>query len=120
MSAFMNWTTLLSSLKRSSKRLSDPNPQLFDAYRSLSAAQGANGALDAKTRELIALAVTVTTRCDGCISSHAASAVKAGATETEISAALGVAIAVNAGAAYVYSLRALEAVNEFQSSNSQA
>lgn len=43
---------------------------MLEAYRNLNAAQGSNGALDAKTRELIALAVAVTTRCDGCIASH--------------------------------------------------
>ena len=115
MSSFLDWRSLLTNVKRSSKLLSQPNAPLFDAYRGLSAAQGGNGALDEKTRELIALAVTVSTRCDGCISSHAAAAVKAGATDQEISAALGVAIAVNAGAAYVYSIRALDAVNAFRS-----
>ena len=56
--------------------------------------------------------MAVTTRCDGCIASHAAAAKKAGATKDEIAAALGTAIALNAGAAYVYSARALEAYEE--------
>jgi AhpD family alkylhydroperoxidase len=112
---FMNWTDLLGTLKRSYKLLGDPNPKMLEAYRSVAAAQGSNGALDAKTRELIALAVAVTTRCDGCISSHAAAAAKAGATEAEVSDALGTAIALNAGAAYVYSLRALEAFGQLKS-----
>lgn len=106
---FMNWTELLGNLKRSYTRLGDTHPKMLEAYRGVVAAQGANGALDAKTRELIAMAVAVTTRCDGCISSHAAAAAKAGATEAEMTDALGVAIAMNAGAAYVYSMRAMEA-----------
>lgn len=106
---FLNWTELLGTLKRSYNLLGKSNPKMLEAYRSLSAAQGANGALDAKTRELIAVAVAVTTRCDGCISSHVAAAVQAGATEAEVSDALGTAIALNAGAAYVYSLHAMEA-----------
>lgn len=112
--AFMNWTELLGTLKRSSNRLGDTNPKMLEAYRAVAAAQGSNGALDAKTRELIAMAVAVTTRCDGCISSHVAAAVRAGATEAEMSDALGVAIALNAGAAYVYSLRAMEAFAEMK------
>lgn len=112
--AFMKWTELLDTLKRSYKGLGNTNPTMLEAYRGLAAAQGANGALDAKTRELIAMAVAVTTRCDGCISSHAAAAAKAGATEAEMSAALGVAIALNAGAAYVYSVRAMEAFSELK------
>jgi len=59
-------------------------------------------------RELIALAVAVTTRCDGCISVHTDHAIKAGATEG-VAEALGVAIALNAGAALVYSARVLDA-----------
>lgn len=114
MSMFMNWSDLLNTLKRSYNRLGNTNPKMLEAYRNLAAAQGSNGALDAKTRELIALAVAVTTRCDGCISSHAAAAVKAGATEAEVSDALGTAIALNAGAAYVYSLRAMEAVTQMR------
>jgi AhpD family alkylhydroperoxidase len=115
---FMNWTDLLGTLKRSYNRLGSTNPKVLEAYRSLSAAPGSNGALDAKTRELIAMAVAVTTRCDGCISSHAAAAIKAGASEAEMSDALGVAIALNAGAAYVYSLRAMEAFGELKANNS--
>jgi AhpD family alkylhydroperoxidase len=113
---FMNWKDLLGTLKRSPQRLGDTNPRMLEAYRGLTAAQGSNGALDAKTRELIALAVAITTRCDGCISSHAAAAVKAGASEAEVTDALGTAIALNAGAAYVYSLRALEAVEQMRTS----
>lgn len=112
--AFMNWSDLLGTLKRSSSRLGNSNPKMLEAYRGVAAAQGSNGALDAKTRELIAMAVAVTTRCDGCISAHAAAAAKAGATEAEMSDALGVAIALNAGAAYVYSLRAMEAFSELK------
>lgn len=67
-------------------------------------------ALDAKTRELIAIAVAIATRCESCISVHAAAAAKAGATDSEIAGALATAIALNAGAAYTYALRALEAV----------
>jgi AhpD family alkylhydroperoxidase len=111
---FLNWTELLGTLKRSSNLLGDTNPKMLEAYRNLSAAQGANGALDAKTRELIALAVAVTTRCDGCLSSHAAAAIQAGATEAEVTDALGTAIALNAGAAYVYSLHALEAMRDLK------
>jgi AhpD family alkylhydroperoxidase len=107
---FLNWSELLGTLKRSSNLIGKPNPKLLDGYRALAAAQGSNGALDAKTRELIAIAVAVTTRCDGCISSHMAAAIQAGATELEVSDALGTAIALNAGAAYVYSLHAMEAM----------
>lgn len=51
----------------------------------------------------------VSLRCDGCIGTHTEAARRAGATEAELAQALATAIQVNAGAAYVYSLRAFEA-----------
>lgn len=78
-------------------------------YRELSEAGSKTAVLDAKTRELIALAVAVTRQCDGCITIHTDAAIKQGATKAEVVEALGVAIAVNAGAALVYSTRVLDA-----------
>jgi len=65
--------------------------------------------LDEKTRELIAVAVAISLRCDGCIAVHTDAARKLGATPAELAEALGVAASVNAGAAIVYSTRALDA-----------
>jgi AhpD family alkylhydroperoxidase len=67
-------------------------------------------ALGEKTRQLISLAVAVTTQCDGCIVFHTDAALKASAAKEEISEALGVAVAMNAGAALIYSTRVLDAV----------
>jgi AhpD family alkylhydroperoxidase len=75
----------------------------------LSAAGTKTNHLDAKTRELIALAVAVTLRCDGCITVHTEAAIKHGASREEIAEALGVAVSVNAGAALVYSARVMDA-----------
>jgi AhpD family alkylhydroperoxidase len=69
--------------------------------------------LGAKTRELIALAVAVALRCDGCITVHTEAALRHGATKEEIAEALGVSVAINAGAALVYSARVLDAVKEY-------
>lgn len=84
-------------------------PGTVRGYRELSNAGGAKDLLGAKTRELIALAVAVTRQCDGCIVIHTDAALKHGATREEIAEALGVAIAVNAGAALVFSTRVLDA-----------
>ncbi|MBB2750946.1 UNVERIFIED_ORG: AhpD family alkylhydroperoxidase [Rhizobium aethiopicum] len=91
---------------------SKANPPVASAFHKLETATREGNILDAKTHELISLAVAVTTRCDGCITAHAAAAKKAGANKEEIAAALGTAIALNAGAAYVYSARAFEAYEE--------
>jgi len=84
-----------------------------DTLRGLQIIEGAadkTGKLDPKTRELIALAVAVTTRCDGCIAFHTKAAAGHGASREEIAEALGVAIALNAGAAMVYSARVMDAL----------
>ncbi len=85
------------------------SPDTVKGYGTLGAAGQKTGHLDAKIRELIALAVAVTLRCDGCITVHAEAARKLGATKEEIAEALGVAVSVNAGAALVYSVRTLDA-----------
>lgn len=109
-----DWTEQLKNLRGAAGTLARANPKLVAGFQSLSAAQNGTGALDARTRELIALAVAVTTRCDGCIAAHASAARAAGVTEAELSDALGTAIALNAGAAYVYSVRAMEAFGQFE------
>ncbi|GGI32827.1 carboxymuconolactone decarboxylase family protein [Bradyrhizobium guangdongense] len=85
------------------------SPDTVKGYRALSAAGAQTGQLDNKTRELIALAAAVTARCDGCIAVHADAAAKYGASREELAEALGVAIAIGAGAALVYSARTLDA-----------
>lgn len=109
-----NWVEQLKNLRGAARALAKANPKLVGGIQELNASQNGAGALDAKTRELISLAVAVTTRCDGCIASHASAARAAGATEAEMSDALGTAIALNAGAAYVFSVRAMEAFGQFE------
>lgn len=86
-------------------------PDTTRGYAMLGGAGAKTGHLDPKTRELIALAAAVTLRCDGCITVHSKAARNAGATREEIAEALGVAIALNAGAALVYSTRTLDALD---------
>lgn len=70
--------------------------------------------LEPKIHELIALSVAISTRCDGCIAVHVQAALKHGATREEIAEALSVAIALNAGAALVYTARVFDAVSAFE------
>lgn len=107
-----NWPETLNNLGKGGAKLAKEIPDVITAFGNLNAAVDQGKVLDAKTRELISMAVAVTTRCDGCISAHAAAAHKAGASKEELAEALGVAIALNAGAAFVYSTRALEAFDQ--------
>lgn len=92
------------------------SPATLTGYRALSDAGRQTGHLDGKTRELIALAVAVTRQCDGCITTHVHAAKQQGATAEEVAEALGVAVAVNAGAALVYSARVMDAFGDGVSS----
>jgi len=109
----LEWVNKLSTLVKGVGNFSKANPPVAKAIHQLDLATRENSVLDDKTHELISLAVAVTTRCDGCISAHVSAAKKAGATKEEIAAALGTAIALNTGAAFVYSTRVLDAFDEF-------
>jgi AhpD family alkylhydroperoxidase len=106
----LDWLDYRKQLTRRIGELAALVPETVKGYQALSRAGDKTAHLDAKTRELIALAVSVTTRCDGCITVHTGEALKHGATKDEIAEALGVAVALNAGAAMVYSARVLDAV----------
>jgi AhpD family alkylhydroperoxidase len=110
-----NWVEYRKELMGRIGEVGKLSPDTLKGYQMLSAAGQKTGQLDAKTRELIALAVSVTTRCDGCITVHTAEALKHGATREEIAEALGVAVALNAGAALVYSARVMDATEAYQS-----
>lgn len=109
--SLMDWNAYRKTLLGRIGDLGKLSPDSVGGYLMASGAGAKTGHLDEKTRQLISLAVAVTTRCDGCISVHSQKAVENGATKEEIAEALGVAIAMNAGAALVYSARALDAVN---------
>lgn len=109
MQHMMDWNGYRQQVLAGVSQISKLSPETVKGYAGLSAAGQHTGHLDAKTRELIALAVAVSLRCDGCITVHVAAARKAGARKEEIAEALGAAIAINAGAALVYSTRTLDA-----------
>jgi AhpD family alkylhydroperoxidase len=108
----LNWVEYRKELLGRIGEIGKITPDTVKGYQTLSGAK--TGSLDAKTRELIALAVAVTTRCDGCITVHTAEALKHGATHEEIADALSVAISLNAGAALVYSARVMDAVQAYE------
>jgi AhpD family alkylhydroperoxidase len=116
----LDWNEYRRQLAGGVKAFGLLSPDSVKGYAALSSAGQKSDLLGAKVRELIALAVAVTARCDGCITVHAEAAKRQGATTAEIAEALGVAVAVNAGAALVYSTRVLDAVKELPAGASNA
>ncbi|MCH0541000.1 carboxymuconolactone decarboxylase family protein [Streptomyces sp. MUM 203J] len=94
-------------------------PRVYEGYKQLHDAALAPGALDAMTKELIALAIAVSRECDGCIAAHAHGAARQGASEEQVAEALGVAILMNGGPGTVYGPRAFAAFREFRSEASR-
>ena len=105
----LDWTKYLKDLGAGLAQISAVSPDILQGYKTLGGAREKTAQLGAKVNELIALAVAVTVRCDGCIAVHTTAAIKAGATKEEIVEALGTAASVNAGAALVYSTRVMDA-----------
>ena len=106
---------ILDGLKEPTRALRGEIPGVFDAYGAMGKAVMVDGALDAKTKELIALAIAVSKQCDGCIASHARSAALRGATAEEVAEALGVVVMMNGGPGTVHGPRAYDAFVEFSS-----
>jgi len=100
-------------LKVPGRRLRAAIPEVYAGYAALSGAAMGDGALPAKVKELIALAIAVTRECDGCVTAHARSAVRRGVTAEEVAEAMGVAIAMNGGPGTVWAPRAYAAFEEF-------
>ena len=87
-------------------------PSVGKAFGELAAAATTPGALDTKTKELIALAISIAGRCDGCIGFHTAAAIRNGATRQEILDVIDVAIYMGGGPSYVYGAQVLEAFDQ--------
>lgn len=95
-------------------KLSEAIPDVLTGFRSMmKAASDVDGAITVKTKELIALAIAVTVRCDGCIASHVRAVIKAGASREEVAESIGVAILMGGGPSMVYGAQALEAYDQF-------
>jgi AhpD family alkylhydroperoxidase len=109
----LDWNDYRKQLATGVREIGQLSPDTLKGYMALSGAGQKSDLLGAKVRELIALAVAVTLRCDGCITVHTEAAIKHGATKEEIAEALGVATTVNAGAALVYSTRVMDAFKEY-------
>jgi AhpD family alkylhydroperoxidase len=88
-------------------------PQVMQGFGAMSKAAMADGALDPKTKELIALAIGVAARCDGCIGFHTQALVRLGATPEEVQETLGIAVYMGGGPSLMYAANAVSAFEEF-------
>jgi len=95
------------------RKLRQDIPDTMKAFSALALAAGRDGAIDKKTKELIALAIGIATRCDGCIGFHIEALVRLGATRQEVEETLGMAVYMGGGPSLMYAADAIAAYEEF-------
>lgn len=108
-----NYKELTQGISSNLAQLHKTQPGVMKGFGDIGKAATAGGALDLKTKELIALAVGVAARCDGCIGFHTKALARLGATIEEVHEALGVAIYMGGGPVAMYAANAVAAFNEF-------
>ncbi|MFT3728112.1 MAG: carboxymuconolactone decarboxylase family protein [Terricaulis sp.] len=95
------------------KQLRELIPDTMAGFSALSRAAQSDGALDCKTKELIAVAIAVADRCEACIAYHVRGAVRRGASRQELAETLAVAIQMGGGPSLNYAADALRAFDQF-------
>ena len=108
-----NWTAMTGELSVALKEVRTGAPDVMKGFSAIAQAALKANALDTKTKELIALAIAVATRCDACIAFHAEAAVKLGASREEVMETMGMAIYMGAGPSVMYAAQAVEAFDQF-------
>ncbi|KTD21959.1 putative gamma-carboxymuconolactone decarboxylase subunit like protein [Legionella lansingensis] len=88
-------------------------PEVMAGFSALSQAATKDGALDKKTKELIAMALAVANHCPGCIGFHSQALIKLKATREELMETLAMAVYMGGGPSLMYAAEALEAYEEF-------
>jgi AhpD family alkylhydroperoxidase len=95
------------------KTLRKDIPDVMVGFSAMAQAAGKDGALDKKTKELIALAIGIATRCDGCIGFHVEALVRLGASRAEVEECLGMAIYMGGGPSLMYAADAIMAFEQY-------
>jgi AhpD family alkylhydroperoxidase len=114
-----NWPEFAQMLNGEMRSLRSGAADVTKSFAAIAQAALASGALDTKTKELMALAISVAVRCDDCIAFHAKAAVNRGASREEILETLGMAIYMGAGPSVMYASHALAAATQFAEAKTQ-
>lgn len=115
MGAIPNYEELTKAVSKNLATMRADLPDVMKGFNDLARAATADGALDKKTKELIALALGVAARCDACLGFHAKALVKLGATLAEVEETLAMAVYMGGGPSLMYSANAIAAFKEFAS-----
>lgn len=109
-----NYHALTQSVSNNLSTLRADIGDVMQGFSALAKAATRDGALDKKTKELIALALGVAGHCDACIGFHAKALVQLGASKAEVEEALGMAVYMGGGPSLMYAANAIAAYEEFK------
>ena len=98
------------------KEIGKARPAVMQGFQALSKGALAEGHLDLKTKEMLALAIGISQQCDGCIGFHVKKLVELGCTREELAEVLGVCIYMGGGPKLMYAAEAMHAFDEFSDS----
>ncbi len=108
-----DWSKMTTDVGGAVRELRLGAADVMKGFSGVAQAALSPGALDTRTKELIALAIAVATRCDACVGFHAKAAVEHGATRDEVMETMGMAIYMGAGPSVMYAAQAVEAYDQF-------
>ncbi len=108
-----NYMALLAQLEQGMGMLGKAIPATMGAFGQLHGKAMEGGALPTKYKELMALAIAIAVRCEGCITYHTHAALAAGAHRDEVAETVGVAVLMGGGPCVVYGTQALQALDQF-------
>lgn len=94
-------------------------PDVLKGFSSLSASALQDGVLSKRTKELIALSIGIAKQCEGCIAYHVGGAVREGASDEEVTEAIGVAVLMGGGPASIYACKAVKALRQFRAEETE-
>jgi AhpD family alkylhydroperoxidase len=110
-----DYKQITKDISASLAKLRAEAPDMMKGFGDLAAAATRDGVLDKKTKELIALALGVAARCDGCLGFHTQALAKLGATKQEVVEALSMAVYMGGGPSLMYAADAVSAFEQAQS-----
>jgi AhpD family alkylhydroperoxidase len=108
-----NWPETTVERTAQLRNLRSVAPDVMKGFANIAQSALAPKSLDRKTKELIAVAISVAIRCDDCIGFHVKAALEQGASQEEVTEALAMAIYMGAGPSVMYATHALDAYAQF-------
>ena len=108
----MDWKAFIDDTNGQLGALRPAISETAAGFSQLAKAATKPGALDAKTKELVALAIGVATKCDACIAYHAKTLIRLGATREEVAETIAMCVYMGGGPSLMYGARALDAFDQ--------